>query len=184
MGLAPNSAKRREGEGRLGALRFRQPKLQIGRIGLRRKGSPISVSGQMQTWISVSQPFFLKSCLCLFWPLRAASRRDSFLSFRSLLAEATFPSGKVIRSVTHLVPACRVRPGVSVRSAGRGLLAPRSARNGGNPHDWEADNRSPYESEGAHLRLFSPMSRNESQENPEPNLLDYHRLPVVFCAHL
>jgi hypothetical protein len=39
------------------------------------------------------------------------SRRDSFLSFQSLLAEATFPSGKVIRSVTHLVPACRVRPG-------------------------------------------------------------------------
>lgn len=39
------------------------------------------------------------------------SRRDSFLSFQSLLADATFPSGKVIRSVTHLVPAWHARPG-------------------------------------------------------------------------
>ena len=39
------------------------------------------------------------------------SRRDSFLSFQSLLAEATFPPGKVIRSVTHLVPAWHGRTG-------------------------------------------------------------------------
>jgi hypothetical protein len=43
------------------------------------------------------------------------SRRDSFLSFRSLLAEATFPSGKVIRSVTHLVPACLDGAGGGIR---------------------------------------------------------------------
>ncbi len=35
------------------------------------KGSPISVSGQLEKSDFVSQSFLIKSCLC-FWPLRAA----------------------------------------------------------------------------------------------------------------
>ena len=54
---------------------------------------------------------FLKAVFVFSGRCGRCSRRDSFLSFQSLLAEATFPSGKVIRSVTHLVPACRLRPG-------------------------------------------------------------------------
>jgi hypothetical protein len=58
------------------------------------------------------QPAFLfLKAVFVFGRCGRRSRRDSFLSFRSLLAEATFPAGKVIRSVTHLVPACRIRPG-------------------------------------------------------------------------
>jgi len=72
----------------------------------------------MQTWISVSQPFFLKSCLCLFWPLRAAFKAR-FLPVISVVVGGghlpvregdpfSHPSGSsVSRSAWGVSPVCR-----------------------------------------------------------------------------
>ena len=80
-----------------------------------KKGSPISVSGQAGKRAGAArQPAssFPKSCLGLFRPARSVPVVPFVPVISVLIRMRALPAlGEVIRSVTHLVPACHARPG-------------------------------------------------------------------------
>src|ERR1039457_7024155 len=75
------------------------------------RGRPLAWAVKRENSFPSASLSFLKSCLCLSGPLRAASK-ESFVPVISVVVSGSSPPFReVIRSVTHLVPACRVRSG-------------------------------------------------------------------------